>query len=570
MTSPPALQSSGLKNLRNLLTSIAIVDAVHDSDALHALLTRCLQILDIKLLPEENSRRPFIAVVSGGTNVGKSSLLNWLADAPLSPVSALARGTRSPVATGSGAVLDAFMESGAIPGVRMVRDRDAREAVNEPSAPAMFLVETSAFSKERILLIDSPDVDSDHEGNRIWAGKLLDLADAVILVVTPEKYNDAAIVRFLDAAVELNRTTLAVFNKSEGTESFEDFRNNVLCIRIPDAVCLAIPRFSSKLPVQNGDIAAVRKEIRQLSDDAAGIRKKSGEGSRALLASLCHDLADGLGMQAEWVRDVRVEIDTISDTILSRYILQLKQEKFTEFDRVFALLMQQFHIAILDDIYSFVRSNLRKGYDLLRRPTAAGNDERDEAIQSRERHRAEGAATEARNQMLYLPIHVPMPIRSLVEQWVADIDSRPLFEMEHYERDVREAAEKWVREESRNILETIGDRKGIRYLVTSAKAFLQLGSGVLSAFLTGGLSPIDAVVVPATERLAAFLIEKGVGRPYFRLRQNQFYELRRTVLKGHLDRMIFDPIRARIPDLPLDQATRIRSLAGNLMVKDEA
>lgn len=557
-------RTGSIDDLYNLLNSLVLLDIGQESKAIDAIHQRCLGIIESKLLPGQYTDRPLVIVISGGTNVGKSSVINWLADFQASPVSALARGTRSPVAIGNAKALAQF-ESTCLSNVRTIRSHDASIAISEPESPQIILVETTHFPPYPLVIIDSPDIDSDHSGNREWAYRLLEMSDAILFVVTPEKYNDAAVIRFLEEATQLQRTLIAIFNKNEMNESLEDFTQSVLRIKSSESNCLALPRTTNHRNETPIAIESIRSLIGNWVNRSEDVKRKALNGSHDRLSELCRNLATHLNAQTQWIHDVNNEISTISTRILSDYLIQLKQEKFTEFDRVFAVMMDQFHIAILDDVYSYVRSQFRRGYEFMKRHASNGSQsDRNDGIRLRERHRASSAFSDARHEIMRLPLHVPIPIRSLVEKWIAETDVPIPFDLDQYELDVTRISHTWVEDESKKILESIGDRKGFRYALTSIKAFFQLGSGVFSAFLTGGLSPIDAVVMPATERLMALLIENGIGRPYFRQRQNQFYELRRDLIRQHLDRVLFDPIRVRIPDLSFEQSEQLRAFAVSL------
>ena len=62
---------------------------------------RILGLYRDKIVQELKVLRPLVTVVSGGTNVGKSTLVNGLTTEEVTTVSVLARGTKTPVICGT-------------------------------------------------------------------------------------------------------------------------------------------------------------------------------------------------------------------------------------------------------------------------------------------------------------------------------------------------------------------------------------------------------------------------------------------------------------------------------------
>ena len=65
----------------------------------------------------------------------------------------------------------------------------------------------------RLLLLDTPDVDSNARVNWHRADAVRQTADVLIAVLTQQKYNDAAVKRFFRHAADADKAVIVVFNQ---------------------------------------------------------------------------------------------------------------------------------------------------------------------------------------------------------------------------------------------------------------------------------------------------------------------------------------------------------------------
>nr|WP_238782707.1 YfjP family GTPase [Streptomyces monomycini] len=119
-----------------------------------------------------------VIAVAGATGSGKSSLFNALVGADHSDVGARRPTTSEPVAC---------VWSGGQPGAHGLLDR-LGVPVRRRHAPA-----AGSATLPGLVLLDLPDHDSAAAGHREQVDRMLELVDAVIWVVDPEKYADAVL-----------------------------------------------------------------------------------------------------------------------------------------------------------------------------------------------------------------------------------------------------------------------------------------------------------------------------------------------------------------------------------------
>ncbi|MFG2642957.1 GTPase [Streptomyces sp. NPDC048370] len=186
------------------------LDALHDlvglsrtrleTDALaEAGLAEAGRVLDEAAARQRLSARHTVVAIAGPTGSGKSTLFNALAGVPVSETGLRRPTTSAPIALswseGSAGLLDRL----AVPG-RLRRRPLAGGAADE--------------DLQGLVLIDLPDHDSAVTGHRDQVDRVLGLVDAVIWVVDPEKYADAALhERYLRPLAGHAEVTFVVLNQ---------------------------------------------------------------------------------------------------------------------------------------------------------------------------------------------------------------------------------------------------------------------------------------------------------------------------------------------------------------------
>ena len=149
---------------------------------------------------------PLLMVVGGSTGAGKSTLVNSLVGAVVSPAGVLRPTTRAPVLACNPDDVRWFEDDRVLPGLA--------RATGEAAAGAgvLRLVPTDALPPG-LALLDSPDIDSVAAENRALAGQLLAAADSWLFVTTAARYADAVPWELLHAARERGTALSVVLNR---------------------------------------------------------------------------------------------------------------------------------------------------------------------------------------------------------------------------------------------------------------------------------------------------------------------------------------------------------------------
>jgi hypothetical protein len=204
------------------------------ADAVFSATDEWRDLLRYKLVPHLSGEGCLIAAVAGGTNTGKSTVFNLLLRERVSPIVATAAATRRPVIAGNRIRAAQCLESKLVPEFdpRLLENPDDVVGGESPD-DALFVVETDRLP-DRLVLLDTPDVDSIDTDHWAVAEHIRAAGDVLVAVVTGEKYKDERVVAFFRRARESGRVVVPVMNKSNPADDFavarrqlEEFRSDV-------------------------------------------------------------------------------------------------------------------------------------------------------------------------------------------------------------------------------------------------------------------------------------------------------------------------------------------------------
>ncbi|MDR2642001.1 MAG: 50S ribosome-binding GTPase [Planctomycetaceae bacterium] len=183
------------------------------------------ELLSRKLLPQVGDCANLIVAVMGGTNTGKSLIFNHIVGDNCSGVDYRASGTKHPVCVASGKIsnpLDILQRNF---GNFNIETWSSPNQPLEPNTELRLFWKTSNNLPNRILVIDTPDIDSDNERNWSCARGVRHASDVIIAVLTGQKYNDAIIRRFFREASEAAKPIIVVFNMINPERDLEHIPN---------------------------------------------------------------------------------------------------------------------------------------------------------------------------------------------------------------------------------------------------------------------------------------------------------------------------------------------------------
>jgi hypothetical protein len=170
------------------------------------------RLLRVKLLPQLTTDLRLVVAIIGGTNIGKSLIFNHLAGQMASAVSPLAARTKHPVCLVPPESADPALLSRLFEGFALRAWQSADDPLLETEEHLLFWRPCQTLPP-RLLLLDTPDVDSDMPINWERARRIRQVADVLLAVLTQQKYNDAAVKQFFREAAQADKPILVLFNQ---------------------------------------------------------------------------------------------------------------------------------------------------------------------------------------------------------------------------------------------------------------------------------------------------------------------------------------------------------------------
>ncbi len=172
------------------------------------------QVLTNKLLPQVQDHNFLIVAVVGGTNIGKSVVFNHIAGCRASATVPLASGTKHPTCLVPPGFTKRHNLSEIFKGFEIRPWSSAESALIEEETNVIYFRE-SKDTPENLLILDTPDIDSDAPVNWERAAHIQQCADVLIAVLTQQKYNDAAIKQFFRHSAEQEKSVVVLFNQCQ-------------------------------------------------------------------------------------------------------------------------------------------------------------------------------------------------------------------------------------------------------------------------------------------------------------------------------------------------------------------
>src|SRR5215210_5900181 len=271
---------SALRELGAALRSAELTLAVSGRERAEAARRELVDQVEDYLLPRlEQMDAPLLMVVGGSTGAGKSTLVNSLVGDDVSPSGVLRPTTRAPVLVCHPDDVEWFEDDRILPGMSRTRGSSS-------SAGSLQLVPTEALPPG-LALLDSPDIDSVVEANRVLSRQLLAAADAWLFVTTAARYADAVPWELLHAARDRGTALALVLNRvppGSEREVAGHLREMLAARGLADAPILVVPE--SPLEAERLPAAALDPVRLWLDELAVDAESRAGLVGRTLAGAL--------------------------------------------------------------------------------------------------------------------------------------------------------------------------------------------------------------------------------------------------------------------------------------------
>ncbi len=274
--------------------------------------------LDDYLIPRvRRLDAPLLVVVGGSTGAGKSTLVNSVVRAPVTPTGILRPTTRGPVLICHPDDADWFTRSRLLPNLPRVREPDG--------SPGALRIAESATLTPGLAVLDAPDIDSVVESNRTLAEQLLAAADLWLFVTSAARYADAVPWDFLGIARERGTVVALVLDRvppGGGPTVAGHLREMLTTEGLDDASLFVVeeePGVVGEMLTADA-VAPIAEWLAELASDAvrrAEVVRRTVDGAVAALDPAVDALATAADDQAAAAVTLRDAIDCAYASALS-------------------------------------------------------------------------------------------------------------------------------------------------------------------------------------------------------------------------------------------------------------
>lgn len=171
-------------------------------------------ILERKLIPQLADNLYLVVAVVGGTNIGKSVVFNHLVNQQTSAISPLASQTRHPVCLVPQEFEATHNLEQIFQGFQLIQWSSQADPLKQDEQHLLFWKHSETLASN-LLVLDTPDIDSDAEVNWERAERIRQASDVLVTVLTQQKYNDAAVKQFFREAAREDKVIITIFNQCQ-------------------------------------------------------------------------------------------------------------------------------------------------------------------------------------------------------------------------------------------------------------------------------------------------------------------------------------------------------------------
>jgi hypothetical protein len=187
-----------------------------------------LDLLTYKLVPHLEGEGCLVVAVAGGTNSGKSTVFNLLLGRDVSPAVTTAAATRHPVIAGNARRVAQCLEGKLVPEFAPKPLENPKAIIENGGQESTLFVAEARDLPDRLVLLDTPDVDSIEKTNWAAADSIRAAGDVIVAVLTGEKYRDERVVAFFREALAAGREVVPLMNKADPADDFAVARRQLV------------------------------------------------------------------------------------------------------------------------------------------------------------------------------------------------------------------------------------------------------------------------------------------------------------------------------------------------------
>lgn len=284
-------------------------------------------LLAYKLVPHLVGEGCLVVAVTGGTNTGKSTVVNLLAGTEATPVRTTAAATCRPLLIGSPERAAQCLEGKLVPEFTPRRLEDPEDLIRFEGPDNLLYVCENAGLPARIVILDTPDIDSIETRNWEVANHIRAAGDVLVATLTPEKYKDDRVVDFFRRAHAAGRVVLPLLNKANPANGYDAGRQQlaefIRDVGLDKPACFILPHdydtahdFSRPIPALDG-METLREHIERL--DTASIKKRVYHDTVARFAGEAAAFLEVVDETARQLKQVEEEFEARARQFALRY-----------------------------------------------------------------------------------------------------------------------------------------------------------------------------------------------------------------------------------------------------------
>ncbi len=510
--------------------------------------------------PDRRARPPLVALI-GGTNTGKSTLYNLLLGERIALPCGTAIGTKAIALSVPETTAGLFEDASFLPDFEHLdwRTPEALNEPGEPDRPRLYLHRRAAGPA--VALADTPDIDSLERSNHRAAEALFFAAEAIIFVASDQKYADEACLRLQRAAPRFRKAVMVVCNRTApDSEAFADLVAN----KLPQAGLAGVPALA--LPVlpaaalqpaepPPAPIAELRAWLDRLGHEA-GLAERALAGAAVGYGDAVEVILERLGREVEAVESFAARIIAAAEREAIGY---QPQSDLDDLDQAVLEALEALRVPGIDWAYEqlgLVRGKLRGGLGKLwhgLRRNLGGEPRTLEDVQAAATAR-EQAAVRSRLENLLAElraevVQTPGEVRAALLARLPAVD-RPAERdaaLTAYASRLAARRRELIDQARQSIMTQLEEQGVVIKLFKGATRTALMAVSVTAIVQSGGITPEELVLVPATDAITKWLLDRYLGRNWRDKLQHELSQRRRELLVGWLLETVLEPLRDALP-----------------------